>query len=62
MPLHHAPIRAALPLRAGFHVAQWLPRQAFHASRPLRRDQDEGKNHYETLNVRPDASQAEIKK
>lgn len=66
MPFHHAPLRAALPVRAGL-LSQWqthISRQTFHTSRPLHDDDTAhaSKNHYETLNVRTDASQAEIKK
>jgi hypothetical protein len=64
MPFHYAPFRAALPVRTGL-IAQcrpWLPHRTFHTSRPLRDDIDASKNHYETLNVSTDASQAEIKK
>jgi hypothetical protein len=65
MPFHHAPVRAARPVRIGLlcQYRQWLPsRQNFHASPPLRDDIDSSKNHYEILNVRTDASHAEIKK
>ena len=65
MPFHHAPIRAALPVRTGllYQYRQWLlPQRSLHTSRPLRDDIDSSRNHYETLNVSTDASQAEIKK
>ncbi|KAJ9156079.1 hypothetical protein NKR23_g866 [Pleurostoma richardsiae] len=62
MPLRYSPIRAAAAahvLRDGAGVA--CARRLFHASRLLRDDID-SKNHYETLDVHPDASPAEIKK
>ena len=64
MPFHHAPIRAALAVRTGllYQYKPWLLQRNFHTSRPLRDDIDSSKNHYETLNVSTDASQAEIKK
>ncbi|OIW29009.1 DnaJ-domain-containing protein [Coniochaeta ligniaria NRRL 30616] len=65
MPFLHAPLRAALPVRAGLlsQHRPWLPsRNNFHTSPPLRDDSDSSKNHYETLNVPTDASHAEIKK
>ncbi|KAB5515201.1 DnaJ domain-containing protein [Coniochaeta sp. 2T2.1] len=66
MPFTHAPLRAALSVRTGLvNYRQWLPlpqRNSFHTSRPLRDDNTDDKNHYETLNVHHDASHAEIKK
>lgn len=64
MPFLHAPLRAALLVRPGLphHHGPWLLPRNFHTSRPLRDDIDSSQNHYETLNVRTDASHAEIKK
>lgn len=68
MPLRYAPTRAALRPRpriqaggSGIIFSTSCTRAALHTSRPLRDDID-NKNHYETLNVHPDASPAEIKK
>lgn len=67
MPLRYTPSGAALqPLtRVRVLLSPLIHTKPFHASRVLRDDgEDSGtpQNHYETLNVHPDASAAEIKK
>lgn len=64
MPFLHTPLRAALLVRPGlpYHHGPWLLPRNFHTSRPLCDDIESSQNHYETLNVRTDASHAEIKK
>ncbi|KAL1840954.1 hypothetical protein VTJ49DRAFT_7560 [Mycothermus thermophilus] len=66
MPLRYNPTgaaRSAAQLTA--RAAPWSDRRFFHPSPPMRRldtHTSGGSNHYETLNVQPDASPAEIKK
>ncbi|KLU86556.1 DnaJ domain-containing protein [Magnaporthiopsis poae ATCC 64411] len=68
MPLRHVPRLAACPLArpAGIASRLCLPppkHRPFHSSRARRSTDDGGgRDHYEILNVRPDASAAEIKK
>lgn len=67
MPLRHVPRLAACPLARPTGGASFLclpppQHRPFHCSRARRNADDGGRDHYETLNVRPDASAAEIKK
>ncbi|KAK3903832.1 hypothetical protein C8A05DRAFT_14224 [Staphylotrichum tortipilum] len=68
MPLRYSPQTAALsaPRLVAFRpAASWHCARLFHASPRAQRLQtswDSSTTHYETLNVRPDASPAEIKK
>lgn len=67
MPLRYTRTHAALPAQLSQlapRTAPWTCRRAFHASpRTLRPESHAStSNHYETLNVHPTASPAEIKK
>jgi hypothetical protein len=64
MPFHHAPFRAAPSVRACIFPLriQWLSQRPFSTSPLLRGDIDSSTNHYETLDIPTDASQADIKK
>lgn len=68
MPFRYAPIRAAQCVRTGpFPLPlQQHQRRGFRPSSALRDRDENGEdtelNHYETLNVHPDASPADIKK
>ena len=67
MPLRYTRTSAALPAQLSQlapRTAQWTCRRAFHASPRTYRLESQAStaNHYETLNVHPTASPAEIKK
>ncbi|KAK4240983.1 DnaJ subfamily A member 3, mitochondrial [Achaetomium macrosporum] len=65
MPFRYAPTGAAITAKVSVQTAAWSSRRFFHASpRVLHLDSNtsDTSNHYETLNVRPDASPAEIKR
>jgi hypothetical protein len=65
MPLRYAPTSSAITAQVANRTAAWSSRRLFHASpRLLHLDSNtsNASNHYETLNVHPDASPAEIKR
>ncbi len=68
MPLRYNCINAALPAQlsqlAPRTTTPWTCRRSFHASPRTSRLESQAStaNHYETLNVHPTASPAEIKK
>ncbi|KAK3307955.1 uncharacterized protein B0T15DRAFT_523112 [Chaetomium strumarium] len=65
MPLRYAPTGTAITAQLATQTAAWSGRRFFHTSpRLLHLDSNtsDASNHYETLNVRPDASPAEIKR
>jgi hypothetical protein len=65
MPLRYTPTGAARSAQLPLRTAAWTCHRLFHASpRVLRLDTNptDSSNHYETLNVHPDASPAEIKR
>ena len=59
MPLRYTPTGAALHR---FSATLGGGQRFFHASRRLDGNSSPDNNHYDTLNVHPDASPAEIKK
>ncbi|KAK4211430.1 DnaJ subfamily A member 3, mitochondrial [Rhypophila decipiens] len=69
MPLRYTPIGAVLNRRLDCLASPYRPPlsasslvKAFHSSRKLQDDADSSDNHYETLDVQPGATPAEIKK
>lgn len=67
MPLRFTPTTAVLTAQSpapATAAAAWTCHRFFHASRTLRLEANSASNvnHYETLNVHPTASTAEIKK
>lgn len=62
MPFRYTLARAVLIVRSDSSQCLWRPpRRWFHATRGLQDDVD-SKNHYETLNLHPDATPRDIKK
>lgn len=64
MPVRIAPFRAALHLHLQLPPTPdcTRPQQRFFHGTPVRRDDIDDKNHYETLNLHTNASPADIKK
>lgn len=65
MPFRYTPTSAASTAQLPARTAAWICHRFFHASpRALRLESNisSNNNHYETLNVHPTATPAEIKK
>lgn len=65
MPLRYTRTGAALPAHLPIETTPWSTRRCFHSSpraRRLETNTPSTSNHYETLNVHPTATPAEIKK